>query len=185
MWSEHPSKEQRVSLTRFAVCCRRNDHLLLSPRPRDEILDRQPATQVQHASILFWFPSLVSHNGSSKIMSQTSGEARDVKASREGSMSDEVKSQPPIQQQQPPQGPPPAPSYPTGVNLGVILFALFISLFCVALDSTIIATAIPRITDQFHALRDVGWYGSSYLLTKCGKSGNRPGVCTMACAPVC
>lgn len=63
---------------------------------------------------------------------------------------------------------PPTPSYPTGFAFGMTLFALFISLFCVALDSTIIATAVPRITDQFHALQDVGWYGSSYLLTKCG-----------------
>ncbi|KAI0517279.1 major facilitator superfamily domain-containing protein [Xylaria bambusicola] len=63
--------------------------------------------------------------------------------------------------------PPSTPSYPTGFSFGIILFALFISLFCVALDSTIIATAIPRITDEFHALQDVGWYGSSYLLTKC------------------
>lgn len=113
-------------------------------------------------------------------MSQTSEEARD-KASREGSatsVSEELK--PPreaaaaeaaaadaVPAGQPP--PAPAPSYPTGLNFGLILFALFISLFCVALDSTIIATAIPRITDQFHALQDVGWYGSSYLLTKCGK----------------
>lgn len=36
-----------------------------------------------------------------------------------------------------------------------------------AQDNTIIATAIPRITDQFKALNDVGWYGSSYLLTTC------------------
>ncbi|KAI1332865.1 major facilitator superfamily domain-containing protein [Xylariaceae sp. FL0255] len=63
--------------------------------------------------------------------------------------------------------PSPNPDYPTGFKFGITLFALFISLFCVALDSTIIATAIPRITDQFHALQDVGWYGSSYLLTKC------------------
>ncbi|KAM0424571.1 hypothetical protein ACHAPT_010290 [Fusarium lateritium] len=62
---------------------------------------------------------------------------------------------------------PPTSLYPTGFTFGMTLFALFISLFCVALDSTIIATAIPRITDQFHALQDVGWYGSSYLLTKC------------------
>jgi MFS family permease len=34
-------------------------------------------------------------------------------------------------------------------------------------DNTIIATAIPRITDQFHALNDVGWYGAAYLLTTC------------------
>ena len=31
----------------------------------------------------------------------------------------------------------------------------------------IIAVAIPRITDQFHELNDVGWYGSAYLLTAC------------------
>ena len=34
-------------------------------------------------------------------------------------------------------------------------------------DNTIVATAIPRITDQFKALEDVGWYGSSYLLVTC------------------
>ena len=27
-------------------------------------------------------------------------------------------------------------------------------------DNTIIATAIPKITDHFQALDDVGWYGS-------------------------
>jgi EmrB/QacA subfamily drug resistance transporter len=34
-------------------------------------------------------------------------------------------------------------------------------------DNTIIATAIPKITDQFGSLNDVGWYGSAYLLTTC------------------
>lgn len=28
------------------------------------------------------------------------------------------------------------------------------------IDNSIIATAIPKITDQFHSLGDVGWYGS-------------------------
>lgn len=28
-----------------------------------------------------------------------------------------------------------------------------------------IATAIPKITEVFNSLNDVGWYGSSYLLT--------------------
>ncbi|MCJ1299880.1 MFS sugar transporter [Hypocenomyce scalaris] len=55
--------------------------------------------------------------------------------------------------------------YPTGSKLAVITLALCLSVFLVALDNTIIATAIPRITDQFHALEDVGWYGSAYLLT--------------------
>ena len=34
-------------------------------------------------------------------------------------------------------------------------------------DTTIIATAIPRITRQFHSVEDVGWYGSAYFLTSC------------------
>ena len=27
--------------------------------------------------------------------------------------------------------------------------------------------AIPQITDEFHSLPDIGWYGSAYLLTCC------------------
>jgi MFS family permease len=34
-------------------------------------------------------------------------------------------------------------------------------------DQNIISTAIPRITDEFHSLGDVGWYGTAYLLTMC------------------
>ena len=57
--------------------------------------------------------------------------------------------------------------YPSGVKLFIIMLALTLSVFLVALDNTIIATAIPRITDHFKAINDVGWYGSSYLLTTC------------------
>lgn len=32
-------------------------------------------------------------------------------------------------------------------------------------DNSIIATAIPRITEEFKSLEDVGWYGSAYMLT--------------------
>ena len=39
------------------------------------------------------------------------------------------------------------------------------SKFLAALDMTIIATAIPSITDEFHSLGDVGWYGSAFFLT--------------------
>lgn len=55
--------------------------------------------------------------------------------------------------------------YPTGVKLGLISLALCLSVFLTALDNSIIATAIPSITDAFHSLPDVGWYGSAYLLT--------------------
>src|SRR5436305_240929 len=57
--------------------------------------------------------------------------------------------------------------YPTGMKVAVIISALALAVFLMALDNTIIATAIPRITDRFKSLNDVGWYGSSYLLTTC------------------
>lgn len=58
-------------------------------------------------------------------------------------------------------------NHPHGFKLFVIMFALCLAVFCVALDMTIVATAIPRISDTFHALQDIGWYGSAYLLTTC------------------
>ncbi|KAJ5730699.1 uncharacterized protein N7483_005207 [Penicillium malachiteum] len=57
--------------------------------------------------------------------------------------------------------------YPSPLRLVLITIALCLCVFCVALDNTIIATAIPKITDQFNSLNDVGWYGSAYLLTTC------------------
>ncbi|EYB27211.1 hypothetical protein FG05_35291 [Fusarium graminearum] len=45
--------------------------------------------------------------------------------------------------------------------------ALCIAIFCVALDNTIIATAIPHIAREFNSLDQIGWYGSSYFLTLC------------------
>ncbi|KAL9076715.1 MAG: hypothetical protein Q9161_000700 [Pseudevernia consocians] len=52
------------------------------------------------------------------------------------------------------------PEYPSGAKLGIIIASLALSVFLMALDNTIIATAIPKITDHFKALDDVGWYGS-------------------------
>ncbi len=55
--------------------------------------------------------------------------------------------------------------YPHGFKLAFIVVALVLSIFLVSLDMTIVATAIPRITDEFHSLNDVGWYGSAFFLT--------------------
>ncbi|KAJ9602155.1 hypothetical protein H2200_013275 [Cladophialophora chaetospira] len=55
--------------------------------------------------------------------------------------------------------------YPKAFPLAMIVVALACSIFLVALDMTIVATAIPRITDQFHSLDQVGWYGSGFFLT--------------------
>ncbi|KAI1482893.1 MFS general substrate transporter [Daldinia eschscholtzii] len=46
-----------------------------------------------------------------------------------------------------------------------VMVSIYIALFLVALDRTIIGTAIPRITQDFNSLGDIGWYGSAYQLT--------------------
>lgn len=67
-----------------------------------------------------------------------------------------------------------------------MIISVLPSKFRVALDRTILATVwtctrirpslqpsasyfetIPRITDEFHSIRSVGWYGSAYMLTCC------------------
>lgn len=53
------------------------------------------------------------------------------------------------------------------MQLTLITISLALTVFLVALDEAIIATAIPKITDHFHSLKDVGWYGSAYFLTMC------------------
>lgn len=71
--------------------------------------------------------------------------------------------------------------YPSGFKFFFIVVALVLSIFLVwphsrvcksianmsqvALDMTIVATAIPKITDEFHGLDLVGWYGSAFFLT--------------------
>jgi len=55
--------------------------------------------------------------------------------------------------------------YPTGIKVLTIVGALMLAVFLVALDQTIISTAIPKITDKFKSIQDIGWYGSAYFLT--------------------
>ncbi|KAJ5281778.1 hypothetical protein N7478_007150 [Penicillium angulare] len=53
----------------------------------------------------------------------------------------------------------------TGLRLVLVIVALLCAMFLVALDRTIIATAVPKISDEFHAIGDIAWYASAYLLT--------------------
>ncbi|KAH8655978.1 DNA repair protein RAD50 [Tricladium varicosporioides] len=55
--------------------------------------------------------------------------------------------------------------YITGWRFGAVGVALVMSMFLASLDLTIIATAIPHITGDFHSLNDVGWYASALFLT--------------------
>ncbi|KAJ3481007.1 hypothetical protein NLG97_g7926 [Lecanicillium saksenae] len=54
---------------------------------------------------------------------------------------------------------------PKTLKFWLVLLSTFTSMFLVALDRTIIATAVPRITDDFKSQGDIGWYGSAYMLT--------------------
>lgn len=59
------------------------------------------------------------------------------------------------------------PEYPTLKKLIPTVIALYLAFFLVALDRTIVVTAIPTITDEFNSLNDIGWYASAYMLTGC------------------
>lgn len=72
----------------------------------------------------------------------------------------------------------------SALKITLVIISVLLSMFLVMLDRTIISTvrhphmyenthnpnskqAIPQISDEFNALTDVGWYGSSYLITSC------------------
>ncbi|CAL8581606.1 hypothetical protein XPA_007295 [Xanthoria parietina] len=57
--------------------------------------------------------------------------------------------------------------YPSTKIVAIVMLALYLAMYLVALDRTIISTAVPTITDEFNSLGDVGWYGSAYLVTAC------------------
>uniref|UniRef100_A0A8H7MYZ5 Major facilitator superfamily (MFS) profile domain-containing protein n=1 Tax=Bionectria ochroleuca TaxID=29856 RepID=A0A8H7MYZ5_BIOOC len=54
---------------------------------------------------------------------------------------------------------------PKTLKFWTILIGMYLSMFLVALDRMIIATAVPKITDEFKSINDIGWYGSAYMLT--------------------
>ncbi|KAM0302815.1 hypothetical protein ACHAO8_011553, partial [Botrytis cinerea] len=55
--------------------------------------------------------------------------------------------------------------YLQGWRLGVVITSLTLGIFLIALDTTIIGVAIPKITSDFRNLDDIAWFGSAYLLT--------------------
>ena len=55
--------------------------------------------------------------------------------------------------------------YPSKRRSVLVMLCLISGTFLVAVDTTIISVAIPRISTEFKATDDVGWYGSGYLIT--------------------
>ncbi|KAK9777072.1 putative Major facilitator superfamily domain-containing protein [Seiridium cardinale] len=52
--------------------------------------------------------------------------------------------------------------YPTGVKLWSAMASIFTVSLLHGLDLTIVAAAVPSVTDQFRAIEDIGWYSSAY-----------------------
>ncbi|CAI7647354.1 unnamed protein product [Penicillium viridicatum] len=77
-----------------------------------------------------------------------------------------VKDEGPAKAKSPPR-PPGPPENQSTLRVVCLIVSAFVAMFLVALDRTIISTAIPKITDEFNSFDDVGWYGSAYLLTCC------------------
>lgn len=64
----------------------------------------------------------------------------------------------------PPSSPPKEPEWAHGFQLFAILSAVTLVSFLMLLDGTIVVAAVPRITDDFNSLNDIGWYGAAYQL---------------------
>ncbi|KAI0173703.1 efflux pump [Hypoxylon sp. FL1284] len=52
--------------------------------------------------------------------------------------------------------------YVTGFRLALIVGNVALACFLMLLDTMVVSTAIPKITDTFNSLPDVGWYASAY-----------------------
>ncbi|KAE8363532.1 major facilitator superfamily domain-containing protein [Aspergillus caelatus] len=56
--------------------------------------------------------------------------------------------------------------YTTGWRLFALTIALGMAIFLVAVDTTIVSTAIPSISSEFRCISSNSWYSSAFLLTK-------------------
>ncbi|CEL09673.1 hypothetical protein ASPCAL12806 [Aspergillus calidoustus] len=62
----------------------------------------------------------------------------------------------------------PAPEeWISGIPLFMVVSGVTLVVFLMLLDTSIVATAVPKITNHFHSLQDVAWYGSAYTLASC------------------
>ncbi|KAJ4474439.1 ABC transporter [Lentinula aciculospora] len=61
---------------------------------------------------------------------------------------------------------PPESTVVTGKKLAVIFVAMLLSLLLIALDQTILSTALPRIASDFDSFSLQGWVSSSFVLTQ-------------------
>lgn len=52
----------------------------------------------------------------------------------------------------------------SGFRLWSLILGLLFTVFIMTLDMSILATAIPYVSNAFDTIDDIGWYGSAYLV---------------------
>ena len=57
--------------------------------------------------------------------------------------------------------------YPKGAKFFFILLSMALLVVLGGFDASVVATAVPAITDHFHTVADVGWYSVAYRLPLC------------------
>lgn len=57
--------------------------------------------------------------------------------------------------------------YPSGSKFWLLMFNLGAVIILGAIDMSIVATAVPAITDHFHTVADIGWYSIAFRLAQC------------------
>ncbi|KAF7303418.1 Major facilitator transporter-like protein [Mycena indigotica] len=88
-------------------------------------------------------------------------------ASAAPSVHDTEKTPSPASDPSPPSSPPALPDgVLTGRKLAVVFVAMLLSLLLVALDQTILSTALPRIASDFSAFTLQGWVATSFILAQ-------------------
>ncbi|KAM3460048.1 hypothetical protein MY5147_000272 [Beauveria neobassiana] len=54
-----------------------------------------------------------------------------------------------------------------GAQLWTLVAGLYLGLYLLALELTMLATVIPTLTDEFHTMSDISWYEAAYVVTLC------------------
>ncbi|KAH8897435.1 MFS general substrate transporter [Thozetella sp. PMI_491] len=62
----------------------------------------------------------------------------------------------------------PGPALIHGAPFYIMVISILMALVLMSLGATMLGTAIPAITDEFHTVEDVGWYAAAYLISQCG-----------------
>ena len=55
--------------------------------------------------------------------------------------------------------------YPSGTKLWLNMASLALCAFIRGIDITIVAVAVPSITNEFRTINDIGWYNAAYMMT--------------------